>query len=190
MEKKVSMAIECPCCKGKAVMTESIMEIPFFGRTLFSNLKCSECGFNLNDVSSDEEKIPLRFTVKIESEKDLTVKIVKSSTSTIKIPELGVRIEPTPSSEGYFTNIEGLLNKVENALSFTSFEEEEEHDSGKLKEKITKKIQEAKQAKIHFTVIIEDPFGNGALIGKKTQKQNLTEKEVFELKKRMSFLDN
>ena len=187
MEKSVSMAIDCPKCKEKAIMTETIIEIPFFGKTLFSNLRCKKCGFNLNDVSSDSEKPPTRFTVKIESEKDLTTKIVKSSTSTVKIPELGVRIEPTPSSEGYFTNIEGLLNKILDSLSFTVFEEEEQ-DAKKLKEKLTKKIEQAKNAEISFTVIIEDPFGNGALIGEKVKKESLTEKQLFELKKRMSFL--
>lgn len=188
MEKKVSMAIDCPKCKAKAVMTETIIEIPFFGKTLFSNLKCKECSFNLNDVSAEEEKDPMRFTVKISSEKDLTVKIVKSSSSTVKIPELGIRIEPTPSSEGYFTNIEGLLNKILDSLSFSSFEEQEK-DAEKVKQKLTKQIEQAKNAKIPFTVIVEDPFGNGALIGEKVKKEDLSEKEVFELKKRMSFLE-
>jgi len=186
-EKKVSMAIACPECGKKAVMTEFIKEIPFFGKTLFSNLKCTECNFNLNDISSDEEKTPSKFSVKISSEKDLTVKIVKSSTSTVKVPELGVRIEPTPSSEGYFTNIEGLLNKIKDSLSFSSLEEEEK-DSKKLKEKLLEKIEQARNTKISFTVIIEDPFGNGALIGEKVKKESLKEKEVSELKTRMKFL--
>ncbi|MFH1664278.1 MAG: ZPR1 zinc finger domain-containing protein [archaeon] len=189
MEKKVSMAIECPECKGKAVMTELIKEIPFFGRTLFSNLRCTECSFNLNDVSSDEEKKPMRFTARIESEKDLFTKIVKSSTSTVFVPEIGARIEPTVNSQGYFTNIEGLLNKIEESLSFTVFEEEE-RDAQKMKEKTTKRINDAKEARIPFKVIVEDPFGNGALIGKNVKKEPLTEKEVLELKKRMSFLES
>jgi len=187
MEKTVSMVIACPNCKGKAVMTESIIEIPYFGKTLFSNLRCQECSFNLNDISSDSEKPPTRFSVKISSEKDLTTKIVKSSSSTVKIPELGVRIEPAPASEGYFTNIEGLLNKILDSFSFTYFEEEEK-DAKKLKEKLIKQIEQAKTAKFFFTVIVEDPFGNGALISDKAKKEKLNEKEVFELKKRMSFL--
>jgi zinc finger protein len=189
MEKNVSMAIDCPKCNAKALMTESIIEIPFFGKTLFSNLRCNKCNFNLNDVSSDSEKEPAKFSIKISSEKDLYTKIVKSSTSTVIIPELGVRIEPTPASEGYFTNIEGLLNKIDESISVAVFSEEEK-DAGTLRKKLLEKISQAKEAKFPFTVIIEDPFGNGALIGKKVKKQFLTKKELFELKKRMSFLEN
>jgi len=189
MENKASMVIECPECKGKAVMTELVKEIPFFGKTLFSNLRCTECSFNLNDVSSDEERKPIRYTVKITSEKDLSVKIVKSSTSTVFVPEIGARIEPTVNSQGYFTNIEGLLNKIEEALSFTAFEEKEK-DAQKVKEKITKTINDAKDVKFPFEVIVEDPFGNGALLGKKVKKHFLTEKEVSELKTRMRFLEH
>jgi len=189
MEKNVSMVIDCPKCKAKAVMTESIIEIPFFGKTLFSNLRCSKCNFNLNDVSSDSEKKPAKFSVKISSEKDLYTKIVKSSTSTVIVPELGVRIEPTPASEGYFTNIEGLLNKIDESISVSAFSEEEV-DAKELRKKLIKKINEAKNAKIPFTVIVEDPFGNAALIGEKVKKESLTEKELFDLKKRMSFLEH
>lgn len=186
---KVSMTIDCPSCKGKAVMTELIKEIPHFGKTLFSNLRCTECNFNLNDVSSDSEKKPLKYSAEIKTEKDLTIKIVKSSTSTVIIPEIGARIEPTINSQGYFTNIEGLLNKIEESLSFTAFEEEEK-DAQKIKEKLIEKINDAKNAKFIFTVIVKDPFGNGALIGKKIKKEGLTEKEVFELKTRMNFLEH
>ncbi len=189
MEKSVSMVIDCPQCKGKAVLTESIIEIPLFGKSLFSNLRCNKCNFNLNDVSSDSEKEPFRFSAKISSEKDLTVKIVKSSTSTVKIPELGIRIEPAPASQGYFTNIEGLLNKIDESISVFAFSEEEK-DAKNLRKKLLQKIQEAKNAKFPFTVIVEDPFGNGALLGKKVKKEKLSEKEVFELKTRMNFLEH
>jgi len=184
------MVIECPECKGKALMTEFIKEIPFFGRTLFSNLSCKECNFNLNDISSDSEKQPTKYSVQINSEKDLSVKIVKSSTSTVQVPELGVRIEPTVNSQGYFTNIEGLLNKIEESLSFTASLEEEEKDAKDLKEKLFKKINDAKNVKFTFTVIVEDPFGNGALIGKKVKKELLNKKQLSELKTRMSFLEH
>ena len=120
----------------------------------------------------------------------MSVKIVKSSTSTVQVPELGVRIEPTVNSQGYFTNIEGLLNKIEESLSFTASLEEEEKDAKDLKEKLFKKINDAKNAKFPFTVIVEEPFGNGALIGKKVKKELLNKKQLSELKTRMCFLDH
>jgi zinc finger protein len=185
--KQVSMAVDCPKCRAKAVMTESLIKIPFFGKTLVSNLKCSKCNFNLNDVSAAEEKNPCRYSVKIESEKDLFIKVVKSSTSIVVFPELGVRIEPTPFSEGYFTNIEGLLNKVEESLSFLAVNGKER---SKAKERLVERINEAKKAGFPFTVVLEDPFGNGALLGRKVKRELLSERKVFELKKKMNFLES
>jgi len=39
--------------------------------------------------------------------------VIKSGTTTIRIPEFGAKITPGPYSEGFITNVEGVLSKVE-----------------------------------------------------------------------------
>ena len=169
------MSIDCPKCRKKAVLTELIQDIQNFGETLISNLHCEHCGFNFNDVMSSSTHKPVHFIAKIEKENDLKIKIIKSSSSFVSIPELGVEVFPSPSSDGYISNIEGLLERVKESIQFA--------DNRKASQNKLEQIQKAMNGKIKFSVELKDIFGHGALVGNNVQKKNLSEKEIIELKK-------
>ncbi|MBP3800305.1 MAG: hypothetical protein ILA19_04935, partial [Bacilli bacterium] len=40
------------------------------------------------------------------SKETLSVRVVRSQSATVTIPEIGVKVEPGPKSEGYVTNVE------------------------------------------------------------------------------------
>lgn len=173
MKKKFSMAIDCPSCGKKAVINEVIRKIPNFGKILLTNMNCSECGFNLNDVMNAGSGKAMKYEVKVDSIKDLKTKIVKSSTSSVEVPELGISLYSGSYSEGYITNIEGFLLRTKEALSSLMKLKETPEKEKKRIEELKKKIDKAVNAEISFKVILEDEQGNGALIGRKVKKKEL-----------------
>ena len=56
----------------------------------------------------------------------MSVRVVKSSHASIKIPTLKMSLESGDGSEGYVSNIEGLLTRFENILKSEKENAEEE----------------------------------------------------------------
>ena len=180
--------IDCPNCNSPASLTQLTREIPHFGKLLFSTIACGNCGFKLSDVMQTDFQKPMQYSARINSEEGLKVKIVKSSTATVEIPELGVLIEPSFASEGYFSNIEGLLDRIQQVakILLDSAEKPKEVQTAK---KALEKIKKARNGKLEFTVIVKDAFGNSALIGNGVEKKGLSEKEAGKLKKPLVILE-
>jgi zinc finger protein len=124
---------------------------------------------------------PCAYEAKIKNEKGLNTKLIRNSSGTVEIPELGVKLEPGPFAEGFFTNMEGLLERVENVL-FIFLKSEELEQKIAAKERL-KDLQACREGKKTFTVIVKDPFGGSALIGEHVKKWVLSQKEAGRLKR-------
>jgi zinc finger protein len=128
-------------------------------------------------------KEPVALSVKIGSIEDLNIRVIKSGTATVCIPEFGATITPGPYSEGYISNVEGVLGKIEHALTFML-------SSAKGKkllrgERMLKKIGTAREHRPNFTFVLKDPFGNSALVSSKTgkvKKRTLTKNELLKIR--------
>ncbi|MEM5869774.1 MAG: ZPR1 zinc finger domain-containing protein [Candidatus Aenigmatarchaeota archaeon] len=178
----------CPVCKNQSlVFSSTTTEIPYFGKILILSLKCESCGFKHNDVLNLEIKDPLSYRIEIEEEKDLTAKVVRASSGTIIIPELGVKIEPGSQAEGFITNVEGVLERIERVLK-SQIEVQKDKKLEKVKE-LLEKIGKMREGKEKFTLILKDPFGNSAIISPKAKKRKLSEKELKKLKTGMVILE-
>jgi len=165
--------------------------VDHFGFVLLSATICPKCGYKHTDVLSLEMREPTLIQARIDSLADLDMKVIKSGTATIKIPEFGAAITPGPSSEGFITNVEGVLARVEDALTFMLSSAEPE--SVRNGEKILKQIRKARESESRFTIIIEDPLGNSGLISSdpsKIKKRKLTKDELKEIKFGQYVLDS
>lgn len=164
----------CPICgKNTLTLLEADKEIPFFGKVYVFSMDCSneECKYHKADIESAEEREPAKYTFEVESEKDLTVRVVKSSEAFIKIPHI-MTIEPGPASNGYVTNIEGILNRVKVMLEKARDDSEEDEDRKKAKNML-KKVQKALWGHDTLKIIIEDKTGNSAIISEKAVKSKM-----------------
>lgn len=169
MEKISKVAtMKCPQCRGEfevftredhAFWPEGIIEVI---------MKCKSCGYRSVDVYPTIEQEPNKQELLVTSESDLKTRVVKSSKAIIRIPELGIEIIPGAASQGYITNVEGVLDRVEAVL----------HDMMKWKKPGAKHMLE----RIHtirdkvseaFTLIIEDPSGCSLIISNKTKRFKL-----------------
>lgn len=168
----------CPYCGSKdgLTLTEDETEVPYFGKLFMFSMKCKDCNTALSDVEAAEEKEPCKITFETSSEKDMSVRVVKSSHASIKIPTLKMSVESANGSEGYVSNIEGLLTRFENILK--NEKENAEEDEDKLTAKnLLKKMWKIKLGDIPCKIIIEDMTGNSAIISDKAVVEKLKGKK-------------
>jgi zinc finger protein len=189
-EKQLTeMIIKCPACgiegKAKSIMKE--LEIPHFGKVLETSIQCPECGFKHNDIIALEQNDPAKYILEI-NKNTLTVRVVRSQSATVSIPEVGIKVEPGPKSEGYVTNVEGMLNRFEDAVkkALQLFDDEESQKNGK---NTLDHIQELKNGNKTATLIIQDPFGQSNIVSDKVEILEIPEEELRELKTGFSHIE-
>ena len=173
---------DCPICGGKGTLKaiQYVHEIPYFGKVMESTIYCEKCGYRNADVMILEDRPPKLYTVKVENEKDLFTRVVRSKSGTIELDEIGVKVEPGPAAEGFVTNVEGLLERVKEALLMArSFKESEgDEEAVRKTDEILRYIEDVREGRKPLTVKIADPLGNSALIGEKVKSRLLTQEEI------------
>jgi len=176
-----NITTDCPVCKGKNTleMTSKTENIPYFGEIMESTILCSECGYRHSDTICLEQKEPVKYTLEI-NKNNINARIVKSQTATLSIPELGLKVEPGPKSQGYVSNIEGVLSRFESAVATAMEWAEEEQIKGNAL-RILEKIENLKYGNVTATLVIEDPFGHSIIIHDDAKHRKLSEDEINEL---------
>lgn len=183
------MIIKCPACSiegiAKSMMKE--IEIPHFGKVLETTIQCPECGFKHSDVIALEQNDPAKYTIEI-NKNNLSVRVVRSQSATVTIPELGVKVEPGPKSEGYVTNVEGILTRFEEAVkkAMNLFDDEE---SQKNAQNTLNNILELKKGNGIATLIIHDPFGQSNIVSESVKIEAIPEEELHTLKTGFSHIE-
>lgn len=157
------MISTCPNCAKKSLeFRELETAVPFFGKVLITAFVCSSCGYKHSDVICLEDHGPSRQVVKVSGPQDLKIMVARSNTASIEIPELELRLDPAGHSQAFVTNIEGVLMRFEEALqrlkTLDSSTESAESD------RIQGMLELAREGKLSFTVIIEDPQGNSTIV--------------------------
>jgi len=173
--------MDCPICGGKNTLKvfSNQLDIPYFGKVMETTLICEKCKYRKSDIIPLEVKEPKRYTLKVSSEEDLNKRVVRSATGHVRIPELGFEVRPGPASEGYISNVEGVLNRLEDAVRMLiRWGDEEERRKG---EEVLKRIEDVKRGKEGITLVIEDPMGHSAIIGDGVKEEKLSEEEVKKL---------
>ena len=172
-EQEVIAGELCPFCnEKKLVLMDMKKDIPFFGPSFIFSMDCSGCGYHKADIESETQKEPAKYTIEISSEEDMKVRVVKSSFATIKLPHIG-DITPGPSSNGYVTNVEGILNRMVKQLEIIRDNDEEEEESRKKAKNMIKKIHRIVWGQEKQKLIIEDSTGNSAIISDKATKEKM-----------------
>jgi len=174
----------CPSCDNQSMVTsQTEYEVEHFGAVLLTVATCQRCGYRHSDVMSLTNRQPLALTARITSLEDLNIRVIKSGTATVSIPEFSATITPGPYSEGYISNVEGILSKIEDALIFMlSTAKGQRLKKGEM---MLNKIRRARDSKPRFTFVIRDPLGNSAIVSsnhEKIKKRNLTRRELQKIK--------
>ncbi|SFM17313.1 ZPR1 zinc finger domain-containing protein [Methanolobus profundi] len=178
----------CPLCHEELIIKWQGDEIPYFGEVMYIAAAC-KCSFRFADTLILSQKEPMRYELRVENLEDLNIRVVRSTSGTIRIPELGIDVEPGSISDSYVTNIEGVLDRIYKVvITATKWAKDDEEKYAKGLE-IQKYLEEAIDGKRPITVIIEDPFGNSAIISDKAVSCALDPEEAGELKTGMIVFD-
>ncbi len=165
----------CPVCMAKSLtLMEYKREIPFFGATFFFSMDCNKCGYHKADLEAEAQKEPAKYTLEVSGEEDLKIRVVKSASARIKIPYIG-EIEPGEASNGYVTNVEGILNRLKKIVEDIKESSEDKAEQEKAKN-ILKKLSRILWGRDKAKIILEDPSGNSAIISEKVVKDKLKAK--------------
>ena len=189
-EELTEMIIKCPACsvegKAKSIMKE--LEIPHFGKVLETTIQCPSCGFKHSDIIALEQNDPAKYVLEI-NKNTLTVRVVRSQSATVSIPEIGIKVEPGPKSEGYVTNVEGILNRFEDAVkkALKLFDDDESQKNAK---NTLKQIEELKNGNGTATLIIQDPFGQSNIVSDNVEILEIPEEELRDLKTGFSHIED
>lgn len=184
------MIIKCPACAvegvAKSIMKE--IEIPHFGKVMETTIQCPSCGFKHSDIIALEQNDPAKYVLEI-NKNNLSVRVVRSQSATVIIPEIGVKVEPGPKSEGYVTNVEGVLTRFESAVkkALMLFEDDESQKNGK---KALNQIQELKKGNDTATLIMLDPFGQSNVVSENVEILEIPEEELHNLKTGFSHIED
>ncbi|MEO3993374.1 MAG: ZPR1 zinc finger domain-containing protein [Desulfurococcaceae archaeon TW002] len=156
--KIFSIVSRCPVCNNENLdISTYTYEVPHFGEVIIEVWKCSNCGYRKSDVSTLKHEGEVRIIFPVKNQEDLNALVIKSSTATVEIPELGIEILPGPAAQGYITTVEGLLERILENTPSECFEE-----SNSCYE-FVKKVKKAMNGEINFTIILTDPYGRSTI---------------------------
>jgi len=172
--------IFCPCCGRELKVITQLYKVPYFDDVLLMSFTC-ECGFKHAETLVTKIGEPTRFKIRIKGD-NLNARVIKSSSGTIRIPELGINIEPGPTSQAFITNVEGILHRVKDVVKSISVLHKDDANVKRKCDEIIKKIDETIEGKDELTLIIDDPFGNSLIISNDAVKEKIRDDELKNLK--------
>jgi zinc finger protein len=180
----------CPVCFSQMDFIWETQDIPCFGEAMIISGTCT-CGFRHSDTILLSQKEPARYTLQVTDIEDLNARVIRSSSGTIRVPEIGVDIEPGPASESYISNVEGVLARITDMVAFATRSAREAGDAEKTcrGEEILENIAMALEGRFELTFMIEDPLGNSIIASDKAVRSDLTDEEIAGLKTGMILLD-
>ena len=189
---KAKTTSSCPICSAEIAFDWETKDIPHFGEAMIIAGVCDGCGFKLSDTILLSQGEPVRYAITIEGAEDLNARVIRSTSGTIRIPELGIDVQPGHASEAYISNLEGVLQRVRDIVLFAtrSARSAGAEENVRRGEFILERIERAMEGEGPLTVILEDPLGNSAIVSEKASSTKLTPEECEGLETGMIILDS
>ena len=180
---KIVYSFKCPLCKeGNIEIFKSIYDLPDGDKMLILKFECNICNFHKSDViplTTNTE--PGIMTLRILDENDLKSKIYRSPAGKLEIPELELIVEPGPRADFYYTNVQGILFRFENAVSIYRNNLEESDPEKTEIDELMSNLKQAIDGKFKFTLKITDLQGGSYIIPQDKSKytfEKIDDKEL------------
>jgi zinc finger protein len=175
----------CPICFSEEGLTmiAHTSEIPYFGEHTQLTILCPSCGWKHTDFIPAEGKKPGAWSLEIEGSEMLSVRIIRSSSCTIRIEKLGLEVDPGGATTGYVSNVEGVLNRFEGAiqLMYRQSISLQEQDIIDKCESLLEKINLVKSGDMAVEIILLDPMGHSQILHGDAASRDLTDEELENL---------
>ena len=176
-------SFKCPSCeKGRIEILKTTYDVPDGDKMILIKFECNICNFTNNDIIPlTTNNTPGKMTLQVSNEIDLKSKIYRSPVGRLEIPEMELLVEPGPRADFYYTNVEGILFRFENAVSIYRKNLEDNDTQIKEIDKILKDLHKALNGELEFTLIITDTGGGSYIIPEDESKYSFEKFEDTEL---------
>lgn len=166
MESQIEQS--CPICSvdNSLKMLAHTSEIPYFGEHTQITMSCNSCGWRVTDFIPAEGKKAGSWTLVVSSIEHISSRVVRSSSCTVRIAELGLEVTPGSSSTGYISNVEGVLDRFSSAIGTISRQAVAEGDSDVMEkcEALLSQIDMVKSGNLTVTLELLDPVGHSQIL--------------------------
>jgi len=154
-----SACMQCGSERGRTTFLYT--EIPFFHEIIVSNFVCPDCGWKNNSVQNAGaiQLTGVDITLTATCKKDCDRSIVKSTTCTIKLPQLDFEIPPETQG-GTLNTIEGILSRASEGLASLLVRPDIDAASRERIATVVAKLRAYAAAEEPFTFQLNDPSGN------------------------------
>ena len=183
MESSVEQS--CPICgnENSLKMMAHSSEIPYFGEHTQITMSCNSCGWRVTDFIPAEGKKAGSWTLIVSSTEHISARVVRSSSCTVRIAELGLEVTPGSSSTGYISNVEGVLDRFASAIGTIRRQADIENDEvTKTKcDELLSKIDMVKSGKLVVTLELLDPVGHSQILHEEAVSSEISDEDAEEL---------
>ena len=165
---------QCPVCgEEKATFTEYEIEDAYAGPIAIFSIKCQACGFKNSDLEFINPGTPAEYTLEVESKEDLNIRVIKAGECEIKIPTFRISVDSTMGSEGFISNVEGVLNRFKAQVELLKNDDELDKEQKTKLKNILKGIEQVIWGEKKMTLKLIDKSGNSAIVSDKVQTKKL-----------------
>lgn len=169
---------QCPvCAQEKATFSEYEIEDAYAGPIAIFTIRCLACNFRNSDLEFIEPGKPAEYTLDIESKEDLSIRVIKSGNCEIKIPSFRISVDSSMGSEGFITNVEGILQRFEQQIKVLKEDDDLDKVQRKKLKNILKGLEEVYAGEKKITLKMRDDSGNSAIISDKVKIKKITSKK-------------
>ena len=183
MESSVEQS--CPICgdENSLKMMAHSSEIPYFGEHTQITMSCNSCGWRVTDFIPAEGKKAGSWTLIVSSTEHISARVVRSSSCTVRIAELGLEVTPGSSSTGYISNVEGVLDRFASAIGTIRRQADVENDEvTKTKcDELLSKIDMVKSGELVVTLELLDPVGHSQILHEEAVSSEISDEDAKEL---------
>ena len=182
-----SLDYPCPICNSEngLILNVHTSEIPYFGEHTEMTIICNECGWRNTDFIPSEGKKPSLWSLVIDNSELMTTRVVRSSSCTVRIVELGLEVEPGDNATGYISNVEGVLNRFSDAISMIQRGAIRDGEEGKEKvescQELIDRISRVKKGQEPVELLLLDPNGHSQILHESATSTELSEEEIVAL---------
>ncbi len=182
-----SLDYPCPICNSEngLILNVHTSEIPYFGEHTEMTIICNECGWRNTDFIPSEGKKPSLWSLVIDNSEFMTTRVVRSSSCTVRIVELGLEVEPGDNATGYISNVEGVLNRFSDAIAMIQRSAIRDGEEGKEKvescQELIDRISKIKNGDEPVELLLLDPNGHSQILHESATSTDLSEEEIAAL---------
>ena len=182
-----SLDYPCPICNSEngLILNVHTSEIPYFGGHTEMTMICNECGWRNTDFIPSEGKKPSLWSLVIDNSEFMTTRVVRSSSCTVRIVELGLEVEPGDNATGYISNVEGVLNRFSDAIAMIQRSAIRDGEEGKEKvescQELIDRISKIKNGEEPVELMLLDPNGHSQILHESATSTDLSEEEIAAL---------